>query len=145
MNQLSIIFLAILGLFIFLLFIKEITKLRFCVICVSISSTWLILLLLYWFGYFDNMLLVAILMGESSLGVYYLLEKRVKEKFHLFRLPFLFLLVYIVYSLINLSIEIQTLLTLLIIWVLFFIIFMYKTNPKIKKVTNKIIECCKDW
>lgn len=72
------------GLFFFWLFAKELVRrafgFGFCVICATVSSTWLLLLVLKAAGYDIPLLIVAILMGESVAGLMYQFEKRVGRR-----------------------------------------------------------------
>lgn len=140
------VFLLIIVFFVVLLILKNILNLRFCVLCVSISLTWICLLLLYWFHMFNNIILVSVLMGQSILGVYYLLEKKVKEKFQIFRLPFILTLTFIAYLLLGISESGYFIFwILLVLWLIFVLVYMYRDNVKFKKIFDKLIACCRDW
>ena len=52
------------------LFKKKLEKL--CVICASVSLTWIFLLILYFLGKFEDLVVIALLMGGSVVGLYYL-------------------------------------------------------------------------
>jgi hypothetical protein len=147
------IFLTILGislLFFILLAIKELfskrIKEKFCVICTAVVITWISLLLLYWVGLFSNKIIIALLVGHTSLGIFYLLEKKAKEKLRLFRLPFLLTLVVLAYSLLEgFSYGIKTWIFLLILWLIFYFIYLLRTRKSMKAFFKKIVECCKKW
>lgn len=155
------IFLWIVLLFFILLFVKQFLpdeirgskiKKNFCVICITISLTWIILLIMYLLGNFDNNVIIGLLMGSSILGVYYLVEHKVKEKYSLFRLPFLLTLFFIGYVLLSpntVSFEItnfaRVIVLLLVLWILFILLLVYHKNKFINNVVNKILECCKKW
>lgn len=128
------IFLGIILLFFLLLLIKSISKKEFCVICASISLTWLGLLLSS-----SNKIFIALLMGQTILGIYYFLEKR----FPIFRLPIILTLTFLGYAL--LSYDISAWWIILILWLTFLFISLYKKNTKINKIINKLIQCCKNW
>jgi len=128
-------------LFFILLAIKRIVKVKnFCVICSTIALAWIILLALYFLEFFIDKMLLAILMGHTSLGVYYTLERKVKEKFLVFRLPYLLTSVTLVYIILE-GIRTNALYLLVGIWGLFIIIYLLKFN----EFTKKLIECCKKW
>lgn len=74
------------GLFFLWLAIKEVlyklVEKKFCAICATVSNTWLILLLLKFLGYSIPLMIVAILMGESVVGLMYTFEKKFKNKYN---------------------------------------------------------------
>lgn len=140
------IFLTITVLFFLLLISKSLLKLKVCVICLSVSITWLAALTLYKLHYFDNPILLALFMGQSITGIYYLLEKKLHEKYHIFRLPALLSLSLGFYALLSPSPDISAILYLVLgLWLLFFGLFTYRKNPKLRTAVDKIIACCKDW
>jgi len=59
--NLTLILAGITALFFILLFIKSFTKKKFCVICVSVSLTWITLLILYFLNIFTDKLIIGIL------------------------------------------------------------------------------------
>lgn len=140
------IFIVIISLFFILLFLKAVTKKNFCVICSSFAITWVGLLFMLLNGMFNNKVLLGIFMGQTSVGLYYFLEIKLKEKFHIFRLPFLLSLTLLIYSILDFSSEIIPALNItLASWVFFISIFAYRKSPGAKKLAKKIIECCKGW
>ncbi|MEK7524274.1 MAG: hypothetical protein AAB588_04575 [Patescibacteria group bacterium] len=147
-DPLFFIFLAIIGLFIFLLSIKSQRRWKFCVLCASVGITWMTLLVLYWTGIFNNAVLLSLLIGNSIVGGYYAVEKKVPEKFHIFRLPFFLTLLFIGYELVTAAALSQTLLVILLLaasWLTVGILAVYRHNPSFKKTLSALIECCKDW
>ena len=132
--------------FFFLLFLKSLLKKGYCVICTSFSLTWIFLIFLYWFGYFDDLILLAILIGMTILGIYYTLEEKVGKPLLVFRLPFLLSLVTLFYSLLSFSYSLfPVFLLLAILWAMFVIVFFYQNNMALKDFTHRLIECCKRW
>lgn len=141
MEQITWILLGIVALFFLILTIKSIFNLKkACAICLSVALTWISLLAFYFLNIFTDKIIIAILMGHTSLGIFYLWEKRVKERTKLFRLPLLLTFIFIVYSLLEKFI-LNGILFLLALWTFFFIIYLFKNN----KIAKKIIECCKKW
>ena len=141
MEPITWILLSITGLFFILLALKNILNLKkTCTICLAVTLTWVALLVLYFLDVFNDKILIAILMGHTSLGIYYTLEKRVKKEFLLFRLPYLLTSVLLIYSVLN-GLVINSLYFILGLWILFFIIYLFKNN----KLAKKIIECCRKW
>lgn len=121
-------------------------KEKFCALCFAVALTWLTILALYWMGKFDNVVLLALLMGQSVLGIYYTVEKNVKKELHLFRLPFLLTLTSIAYFLVvGLSDSILIITFLAALWLVFLVVHIYKNNRRISTLVDSIVECCKRW
>ncbi|MBS3092655.1 hypothetical protein J4466_04515 [Candidatus Pacearchaeota archaeon] len=156
MAEINFIIYGIIGLFFVLLAAKNVIenirknkgknlKGNFCVICISIILTWLGLLVLYWYGLFDNILAISLLMGMSLTGIYYFIDKKIgkkNKKLKIFRLPFILTLIIIAYYVINFKgFEniIKSALIFIILWALFVLIYFYNNTKFIKK----LIECCK--
>ena len=146
MTNLFFVIAAISALFVILLVIKSLAKLTLCVICLSVSVTWLAMLVMYKLGYFENPALLALLMGQSITGIYYLFEKKVSEEYHVFRLPLILTLTFLFYAILLPSPEIlQAFYLLISIWLIFILLFVYRKSPSLRGTVKKVIECCKDW
>lgn len=141
--------LTITGLFFLFLILKSgfkgNIKEQFCVICASVFVTWLSLLALLWLGIFEDSLIVALLIGESTVGIYYLVEARVRETLKIFRLPFLLSLILGAYSLITRSLVSSAILLVLGLWMLFTTIYLYRNHEGMNTLIKKLVECCKRW
>ncbi len=133
-------------LLVFKQFLPKKKKDKFCVICASISLTWITLLVLYYIKLFDNLIILSILIGTSITGIYYLVESKVNKRMKVFRLPFILTLIFIGYNLINgFYKELNVWILLLILWLLFIFFYIYSGNKKINLFVNKLVECCKKW
>ncbi len=141
MEPITLALAGIMILFFILLIIKNIFNIKkFCTICLSVTLTWIVLLILYFLGIFVDKIIIAILMGHTSLGLFYILEKKVREEFLIFRLPYLLTSISIIYFILNDFIT-SGLYVLLGLWLLFVLIYLFKFN----KLTKKIIKCCEKW
>ncbi len=146
MNEAVFTMLLITGLFGTLLLIKSITGWKFCVICTSVGITWIGLLLAYWLGRFEQPLIIAVLMGQSIVGAYYFLERKIDEYWHVFRLPFLLTATLAALVMLGMHVDVPAALSLLgILWVALSLLLLYRQNPKTKAVVDRIIACCRDW
>jgi len=146
MSDLASTLLFIAGLFGVLVAAKQLLKnVKYCAICLAVSVTWVGLLVLLWFGVFNNSVLVALLMGQSSLGLYYLIEKRSPERFLVFRLPLLISLTWLAYSVVNQTLFFDALLMVVGAWLVFGVLYVYRTNPKFQTKVKAVIDCCSDW
>jgi len=141
MEQITWILIGITALFFVLLTIKNIFNIKKgCAICLSVGLTWITLIILLSTGFFHDKIIIAILMGHTSLGIYYIFEKKVKERFLIFRLPYLLTSIFIIYSILE-NFNINSLIFILGLWGLFFLIYIFRFN----KFMKKLIECCKKW
>lgn len=146
MAEINFVILGIIILFFILLAIKGIlgkNKLNnFCIICASISLTWIILLVLYLSGLFDNILIISLLMGMSVTGVYYLVESKIGKmnKLKIFRLPFILALIIAAYYILTLEKIFNSILIVAGLWLFFFLVYFYNHS----KFTKRLLECCKE-
>src|SRR3989344_8520535 len=149
MSEINLVIYLIIALFFIFLAVKGVFENRhkiknnFCVICASISLTWLVLLSLYLVNLFDNILVISLLMGMSLTGIYYLAERKIgkiNEKFKIFRLPFILTLIIIAYYVLTFENIFNNLLVIGSLWILFALIYFYNDSKLIKK----LLECCKE-
>lgn len=122
---------------------KKKIKDSFCVICASISLTWLILLILYLVNLFDNILIISLLMGMSLTGIYYLMERKIgkiNKRFKIFRLPFILTLIIIAYYVLTFENIFKNILVVGSLWIFFALIYFYNNS----QLAKKLLECCKE-
>lgn len=139
------VFIAIIALFYSGLIIKPRIKLNLCMICLAVSLTWISLLVLRQLGLFDNDVLIALLLGQSVVGGYYLWERRVKDVWLLFRLPVLLSLSLAAWTLLTLSLDLPLIGIVLVVWLLHGLLYTYRNKPATKAYVDKIIACCSKW
>mgnify|MGYP001557903535 CR=1 FL=1 len=145
MDTITTVLIGIVALFFILLALKNIFNLKkLCVICVSITLAWVVLLTSYFLNLFTDKIIISIIIGHTSLGLFYLLEKKVGEKFKVFRMPLLLTFILAIYSILE-SFSLNSFIFLVILWFLFFIIYIFRTKKTISNFFNKILECCKKW
>ncbi len=60
-------------------FIKRNLRISICAVCIAVSLTWIVLLILYFAKMFDDKLIIAILMGQSIVGLMYAFDERFKK------------------------------------------------------------------
>lgn len=126
--------------------VEKRTGRSYCVICVAFSLTWVVLLGLFFLGLYEDRLIIGILMGETVLGVFYTLEERVREEFEVFKLPFLLTLVLAAYTVLDASLAVLPAWGfLLILWVLFAVLYLYRENERMREVFDRLLECCRGW
>jgi len=144
MNQITLVFLGLAFLFFAVLVLKNFLNKKICTICIAVVLTWFTLLVLFYLNLFEDKIIIAILMGHTSLGLYYIWEKKVKEKYTVFRLPVLLSFIFIIYSILQ-DFVFNTLILIVTLWLVFSFIYFLRNNKKFNFFANKIIECCKKW
>lgn len=144
LDNLTLTLLGITSLFVIMLILKETLpkklKDRFCVICVSVSLTWIILLGLFFTEIFADKTIIAMLMGMSATGLFYLFY----EKLSIFKLPLLLTFIFIIYIILE-NFILESLYFLVTIWALFTVIYLFRKDSRLKSQVNKLIECCRKW
>ncbi len=140
LGGISILFFILLGVKEF--FNKKLKE-KFCVLCFSIIFAWVILLILNFLNLFQDKILIAILMGHTSLGLFYFFEMHFKRWMEIFKLPLLLTFISAIYFLLE-NFEIVSFVILVFLWGVFFIIYLFRKGG-IKPYVNKLVECCKKW
>ncbi|MBU2612582.1 MAG: hypothetical protein KKB62_02565 [Nanoarchaeota archaeon] len=134
-------------LFFILLGIKELfnkkQKEKFCVVCASVTITWIALLVLSFLNLFNDKILIGILMGHTSLGLFYIFESKVREELKIFRLPILLSFISAIYFILEGFDQISSFI-LAGLWILFGLVYLFR-NSKSKSFVNKLIACCRNW
>ena len=138
-------FIAIAGLFYSGLFLKPLIKSNLCTICLAVSLTWFTLLIMRELCWFDNNLILAILLGQSVVGGYYLWERRAETDWLIFRLPVLLTLTFIAWSLLLLELNPELFGVVAAIWVVHGLLYAYRTRPGVKSHVDKLLACCSRW
>lgn len=139
-------FVSIVSLFAVGLLIKKYVKLSFCTMCVSVSLTWIGLLVLNMVGIDIPDVLIALLMGQSVVGLLYLLEKKVPDEYHVFRIPFLLSMTYVAYIIVEGKIDNWiSIIFLLVLWIICILLYVVQKKGKLKDMVEHIIACCRDW
>lgn len=119
---------------------------RLCAICLASATVWVVLLTLTWAGIYEDAILVALLIGMSALGTYYLFEKNAPERLHMFRLPLLLTLIFAGYSLLGIPDDIlPSLFFLSALWAAFGTIYAYRNSKAFSGLIERLIACCRDW
>lgn len=149
MEEPVLLLLSISVLFFVLLFVKQALphrlKDKLCVLCAAVSLTWLGFLILYWAGMFSSGISIAILMGSTALGIFYITEKKLDDKWHVFRLPFYATLFLAALVLVTQEAHLSAWLFAGLLWMLFLLLFVYRNNTRIKNFIQKITACCRNW
>lgn len=137
------VLLVITTLFIAGLLIKNKLARKFCVLCASISLTWVGLLLLYRLNVFHNQVILALLMGQSITGVFYLVRRQVPKLLRVFTLPFYLSLTVLAYWLIvGITAPLPVLSFLLVLWATAYVIFANRNDPGKKLLADAVMNCC---
>ena len=148
MNILPIFILATTAVFLIALFVHSLGsgRLKFCTVCVTVSLTWLFLLIVRLLGYSINPILIGVLMGESIVGLYYLIEKKAPPAWQIFRWPYIITMTIVVYLIVGVRAGAwQAILLLISLWIIWGSVFALRKFPPVKKIMERLIACCRDW
>ena len=124
-------------------FFKGNLKEKFCVICASVSLTWIILLILNFMNLFQDKILLGILMGHTSLGLFYVFEFHSSGKAKIFRLPILLSFISGIYFVLT-GFDKISFFILIGLWIIFGLIFIF-SDKEAKGFINKLVECCREF
>ena len=138
------VFLAISLMFIASLVIKNLVNKAFCSLCVAVASVWLVLLFLYKTDRFSDGILLALLVGQSITGIFYLAYRKLPKSLRIFSLPFFLSLTAVFYMLISADIQLAVFILLAVLWLAAWIIFTYRNDPAKKAVAKILAKCCED-
>ena len=145
MTDVAFIFLAITALFALFVGLRSLFNLKICALCGAVSVTWIVLLVMFYAGIFSDTILLGILIGGSVVGVMYLLEQKLPERFQIFKLPFFFTLVFVVYFVIVRGFSFDVIVFSVLLWIFTIVIYAGRNTTKLKTLGRKIIECCKNF
>lgn len=148
MSILPVFVLATTAIFLIALFVRSLGSrhLKFCAVCITISLTWLFLLIAKLLGYAINPILIGVLMGESIVGLYYLIEKKAPSTWQVFRWPYIITMTVVVYLIVGVRSGAWLAILLLIsLWIVWGTIFALKKSPPAKKIMERLVACCRDW
>ena len=148
MTDIFYVFASISAVFFVVLIAKWALKLsdKICVICASVSLTWILFLAMFYLGKYNNIVILSLLIGESVIGSYYLIEKRMTGNKGIFRLPLLLTMTAAGYLLLTIPTDLWKIaLLILLAWAVFLMFYGYRNNPRLAVFVKKVVECCKNW
>ena len=150
MNTLWLVIAIIAVLFVLLLIIKtalpQKIKDKLCAVCLAVSLTWLTLLILYFNGQWQNASLLALLMGQSVVGVFYWLQAKKTAGRRLAQLPILLTLTWLAYLPFGEFADIwRTAILIAAVWLVICALYVYRHNRRLAGLVDKLIKCCKQW
>lgn len=68
-----------------------------------------------------------------------------RKQYLVFRLPVLLSLVFVAYSLVSKNVDWNAIVFLIVLWLVFLFVFLYRTHARFQSVVEKLIACCRDW
>lgn len=127
-------------------YIEKIINHKLCALCASVSTTWIILLILRLLNFNIDNIIIAILMGESVTGIMYNLTNKNLKKANPIRNLFVIILgTALVYSVIKWDFEMLSLIVLVPVFLLTLITGISKKGPVSKfgkKLRKDLDKCC---
>lgn len=137
--------LIIILLFLLGLLLRSFTSLQVCALCGAVSGTWLGLLGTRFAGMSVDPALLGLLIGGSIVGAMYAVEDRLPNAYSILKLPFYLSLLVLAYFVLVGTASYLSILLLALVWVITLFIFKTRRHVQIKKLAQKIINCCKNW
>lgn len=136
---------AIVLLFVGVLALKAAVGVRLCALCTAVAGTWIGLLSLYHAGHYGNETVVALLMGQSVVGLVYALRDRVPERYEVFALPSLLAGTVLGYALLVLEPPVSAAGVVTATWVLAGMLYAYREDERVETAFEQVVACCRDW
>lgn len=127
------------------LMLKKYLPILGCALCVAVAATWFVLWLISQNGVVVNPLLLALMIGESVVGTYYLAEKRASQDWQIFRLPFFLSLMLVGLMLASATPTVGAALIVAGLWAIHALLFYYRKSPRLQTKVRAIIDCCSGW
>lgn len=141
----ALIFLIITFIFLVIIGIKKVLTIKACALCGSILLTWVGLLFLYRTDYFQDSVLLGLLMGQSVTGIYYAVRERVMPALRIFTLPFFLTLTMVFYTaIVGTKSILPSLVVLLVLWICAYVVFAYRNDPGKKSLSDAVMNCCEN-
>lgn len=128
-----------------LLSLKYVSNTEFCVLCTAVSATWILLLGLYYTGYYQDPTAIALLVGQSIVGLFYLFRETLPEGYVVFSLPFLLTATVVGYALLVVEPLVYSAGAVALLWVAATLLFAYRENERVGTLFEEVIACCRDW
>lgn len=132
-------------LFVAVLAAKAAVGVRVCALCTAVSGTWVALLFLYHGGYYGNETVIALLLGQSIVGLLYLLRDRVPERHEVFALPFLLTATLLGYALLVVEPLAYSAGVVIATWLVATLLYTYRENERVETAFDEVVACCRDW
>jgi len=145
MTYLTLVLISVPIFFSIILLLRSFFSFQICALCSATAVTWLALLVMHYYEYTSDPILIGMLLGGSVVGSMYLLEEKVPEQYHVFRLPFLLSFISFGYWLLDGIVPWLSILILLIIWLIASVLFIWRNTILLKPFVQEIINCCKNW
>lgn len=137
--------LAIAILFVVFLAIKHVVEIEFCALCAAVSGTWIPLLMLYHAGYYANETIIALLIGQSIVGLFYAIKSSIPDRFNVYVLPGLLTATVGGYTVLRPEPLAYPIVVLVVTWALATIAFVYRRDERFRTAFDQLVDCCKDW
>lgn len=138
---------AVTAVFALVLAVRASANVRACAICAGVSVTWTALLAARALGVSVDPVLVAVLVGESATGAMYLLERKLPERLHIFKLPFLLTVTLAAYAALDADggRTWAPYAFLAALWTAFGLVHALRRGTRGRVIAARLIECCKNW
>lgn len=117
-----------------------------CAYCLATVVTWAIGLALSALEWVHAPLVLAVLMGQSSLGFFFKLKERAPDTMAVIQLPYFFTAIILTLAVLNgwHADYAQPLVLTAIAWAAALFALAYRTRPGMRQLVKRIAACCKN-
>lgn len=117
-----------------------------CAFCLATVATWTVGLALTTLGLFHAPLVLAVLMGQSSLGIFFKLKERAPETMAMIQLPYFFTAIVLTLIVLNgwHADFVQPLMLTALTWAAAILVLAYRTRSWMRQLVKHIAACCKN-
>lgn len=131
--------------FLGLLIVKSTVGVRLCALCGAVSGTWLVLLGLSYAGQYVNETVIALLLGQSIVGVLYVLRTRLPAQYEVYSFPFVLGGTVLGYVAVTGELLVEASILTAGVWLAAGLLFTYRENDRVATVFDEVVACCRDW
>ncbi len=117
-----------------------------CAYCLATVATWTVGLALTALQFVHAPLVLAILMGQSSLGLFFKLKERAPEIMAVIQLPYFFTTIILTLVVLNgwHTDFVPPLVLTAVAWMAALLTLAYRTRPGMRRFVERIAACCKN-
>ncbi|OGL70884.1 hypothetical protein A3B32_00735 [Candidatus Uhrbacteria bacterium RIFCSPLOWO2_01_FULL_53_9] len=116
-----------------------------CAYCLATVATWIVGLALTAVNVIHAPLLLAILMGQSSLGFFFKLKERAPRTLSVIQLPYFFTATLLTFAVLNgwsADLVAPSILTFAT-WPIALLVLAYQSHPTTRRLVDRLVACCK--
>jgi hypothetical protein len=145
MSDLTLTLLLIIIIFLAVISIKFLSKIKLCALCSAVSLTWVSLTILFYLGFPINPIIIALLIGGTAAGLTNKISTMVPDRYLIFKLPFYLIFIFGAFLLTTKKFIQSSFWIVLVLLIISILIYWHRNSKNMLNIFNKIINCCKNW